>query len=102
MWQIAFITFEEKSSMNYYYHQWSANIMDYSVKVFSMDLTQEQHKLRHSYTLKLACLPLNTTHKDLEHVIQETSAATCIIPKSANTYKNLKFAYLGFKDEESA
>src|ERR1043165_1981331 len=103
MWQIAFITFEDKSSINHYYHQWSANIMDYLVKVFPMDLTKEQLELRDSYTLKLACLPPNTTHKDLEHVIEETSAATCVIPKSNDlSYRNLKFAYIGFKDEESA
>ena len=42
IWQIAFITFEEKSSINHYYYQWSTNIMDYSVKVFPIDFTKEQ------------------------------------------------------------
>ena len=76
--------------------------MDYSVKVYLMDLDQEWYELRQSYTLKLACLPSNTTHKDLKHVIQEISAMVYHIPKSPAIYKNLKFAFLSFESEEMA
>ena len=75
--------------------------MDFIVRVFPQNLEQESIDEREAYSLKLAGLPPSITYRDLFDIICEVDAKYCHIPKSF-TYKNRRFAFIGFADDNTA
>jgi chromosome segregation ATPase len=50
--------------------------------------------------MKLAGLPYNTTGKDLEDIVIKVGGKDCFIPKNPKNYKNLRYAFIHFDNEE--
>ncbi len=102
LWQTAYITYDCRDAIVPFHNKWSFPIMDYFVRVYPMNLNNDQLEARSAYTLKLTGFPFNTTHKELEHIIIESDAMSCFIPKASRSYKNMRYAYVSFISEEAA
>ena len=103
LWQRAYVVYKESSTINQLKTDvWSINILDFSVRVHPLNLSKDEFDEREAYALKLTGLPFGTTQHDLQHIIQDTNAKTCYIPKNAKTYRNLPIAILGFDCDDRA
>ncbi len=45
--------------------------MDFSVRVYPLNLSKEDYEDREAYSLKLTGLPFRTTQHDLRHIIED-------------------------------
>jgi hypothetical protein len=101
LYQTVYITYPNANSVDVFYDkQWAAHVNENTVRVIPLLLENEKRELRKKYCLKLAGLPYNTTEKDLEDIIIKIGGKDCFIPKNPKNYKNLRYAYIHFDDEE--
>jgi hypothetical protein len=71
-----------------------------TVRVIPLSLNNDKRELRKKFCLKLAGLPYNTTGKDLEDIVIKVEGKDCFIPENPKNYKNLRYAYIYFDNEE--
>src|SRR6266498_44012 len=103
MWQRAYIVYKDASTIQQLQSDvWSLDIMDFSVRVYPLNLSKEDYEDREAYSLKLTGLPFGTTQNDLRHIIEETQAKSCYIPRNNHTYKNIPLAILSFDCDDRA
>jgi len=98
-WQHAYIIFKDATSITPFYDDaWSIPILGSYARITPLNLTDDQHKLRNLYCIKLTGFPRGSTARDLEYVIQDTNAKTCIIPRDRN-HEPINIAFLNFASE---
>src|SRR6266540_1135492 len=103
MWQRAYVVYKDASTISQLKSDvWSLDIMDFSVRVHSLNLSKEDYEDREAYSLKLTGLPFGTTQNDLCQIIENTQAKSCYIPRNNHTYKNLPLAILSFDCDDRA
>ena len=102
-WQQGFVVYKKGTDLQRLHQDlWSLPIMDFRVRLYPLNLTEEEKDEREAYCLKLTGLPVGTTHLDMNDIIDKTKAKSCFIPKSRDTYRNLNYAFLTFISEEEA
>src|SRR6266511_2720983 len=90
MWQRAYVVYKDASTISRLKADvWSLDIMDFSVRVHSLNLSKDDYEDRKAYSLKLTGLLFGTTQHDLRHIIEDTNAKSCYIPRHTRSYKNL-------------
>jgi hypothetical protein len=101
LYQTVYITYQNKNSIeNFYDRQWASHVNENTVRVIPIMLNDEKRKLRKQFVLKLAGLPYGTTGKDLHDIVNQCKGKACFIPKNPKNYKNLRYAYVYFANEE--
>src|SRR6266498_924829 len=81
---------------------WSLDIMDFSIRVHSLNISKEDYEDREAYSLKLTSLPFSMTQHDLCQIIENTQAKSYYIPCNNNSYKNLPIVILSFDCNDRA
>ena len=66
MYKEAFTISQLKSDL------WSLDIMDFSVRVYLLNLSKEDYEDHEAYSFKLIGLPFSTTQHDLQQIIEDT------------------------------
>src|SRR6266540_3057941 len=103
MWQRAYVVYKDASTIYQLKSDvWSLDIMDFSVRVHPLNLSKEDYEDREAYSLKLTGLPFGTTQHDLRHIIEDTNAKSCYIPRHTQSYKNLPIAIFSFDCDDRA
>src|SRR6266498_603109 len=103
MWQCAYVVYKDASTISRLKADvWSLDIMDFSVRVHPLNLSKEDYEDREAYSLKLTGLPFGTTQHDLRHIIEDTNAKSCYIPRHTQSYKNLPIAIFSFDCDDRA
>jgi hypothetical protein len=99
-WQHAYIVYTNADSITEFYdNTWSIPILGNHARVTPLNLTDDQQKLRNHFCLKLTGFPRGTTSRDLEYVLHDTKAKTCVIPRDRN-HDPINIAFLTFSSEE--
>ena len=76
-------------------------MLDFSVRVFPLDLNNEQLALRHKFVLQLIRLPSNINYFDLKPIIKSTDAkATHYSWTPDLSYRIKNFIYLFFESAD--
>ena len=99
IWQVAVITFDRADSIMGFYESWGTILFKHLLRVYPLDLPNDQYELRKKFIVKLTGLPRGTTVIDLLDIIDAVQAKTCVIPKTGGNYTNRPFAYLTFASE---
>src|SRR6266540_2314795 len=103
MWQRAYVVYKDASTIYQLKSDvWSLDIIDFSVRVHPLNLSKEDYEDREAYSLKLTGLPFGTTQHDLCHIIEDTNAKSCYIPRHTQSYKNLPIAIFSFDCDDRA
>ena len=76
--------------------------MNFSIRVYPLNLSSTDMEERNVYTLKLSGLSRDSTQLDLDFIIQDTNAKSCYIPRLAKSYAPLSFALLQFDSDDRA
>jgi hypothetical protein len=74
----------------------------HGVRIIPLNLPPEQRELRKLHSLKLAGFKTGTLARDLGHILKETNAKSCFIPRHPSTYRPMNYAYFNFASEEVA
>jgi hypothetical protein len=102
LYQTVYVTYQNKKSIERFYdNKWASHVNENTVRVIPIMLNDEKRKLRKQFVLKLAGLPYGTTGKDLSDIVNQVKGKACFIPKNPKNYKNLRYAYVYFANEES-
>ena len=100
LYQHAFITFEDASSLDAFKSTWSVFIERHSVRVLPLILTPDEREQRKLHCLKLSGFRPGTTAYDLFDVIAAVKGLSCFIPRNLKTYRSLNYAFVCFADEQ--
>jgi hypothetical protein len=101
LYQQAYITFADQTAATHFTSQaWSTFIYQDAVRVLPLSLTKEERELRQQFCFKLAGIPRNTSARDLLNYLKSINAKTCFIPRNANNYNKLNYAYINFTSDE--
>ena len=97
LFQQAFITFEDSTSIAKFYDEfWTVLMMRHSLRVLPLNLNDDQRALRRQFSLKLSGLPQGTLPRDLTEIVRTVGAKTCVINRNPHNYTPLNYAYLNF------
>jgi hypothetical protein len=100
MYQHAFITYETQKDVQPFFDSiWSVFILKDCVRVLPKTLSQQARDLRREHCVKISGLPNGTTAHDLQHILRETKAKSCFIPRKRNNYNYCNYAFLTFTDD---
>jgi hypothetical protein len=100
MYQHAFITYETQKDVQPFFDSiWSVFILKDCVRVLPKTLSQQARDLRREHCVKISGLPNGTTAHDLQHILRETKAKSCFIPRKRNNYNYCNYAFLTFTND---
>jgi len=103
MWQRVYVIYKEASTISQLKTDlWSLNIMDFSIRVHPLNLSQEEYEDHKVYSLKLTSLPFDITQHDLQHIVEDTQAKSYYILRNNKSYKNLLLTILAFDSNNHA
>src|SRR5438045_2442028 len=100
--QQAFITYLRKDSIApFHTNHWSVYMMRQALRIIPITLSEEARALRRNFALKLSGLPRNTLSRDLEAIVSEVGAKSCVINRNPNNYLPVNYAYLNFPSTDA-
>jgi hypothetical protein len=101
MHQHAFITYETQQMVQPFFDSiWSVFILKDCVRVLPKTLPQQARDLRREHCIKISGLPYGTCAHDLHHILRDTKAKSCFIPRKRNNYNYCNYAFLTFVDDD--
>ncbi|GBC20484.2 hypothetical protein GLOIN_2v1763925 [Rhizophagus irregularis DAOM 181602=DAOM 197198] len=80
LYQVAFITYKDANSIDYFNEQWSYHINKDIVRVLPLLLSKEEREKRKQFSLRLSGLHYQTSGYDLKEVMTQCKGKTCFIP----------------------
>ncbi|CAB5346210.1 unnamed protein product [Rhizophagus irregularis] len=80
LYQVAFITYKDTTSIDYFKEQWSYHINKDIVRVLPLLLSKEECEKRKQFSLRLSGLHYQTSGYDLKEVMTQCKGKTCFIP----------------------
>ncbi|CAB5348981.1 unnamed protein product [Rhizophagus irregularis] len=80
LYQVAFITYKDAASIDYFKEQWSYHINKDIVRVLPLLLSKEERENRKQFSLRLSGLHYQTSGYDLKEVMTQCKGKTCFIP----------------------
>ncbi|CAB4403381.1 unnamed protein product [Rhizophagus irregularis] len=101
-YQVAFITYKEASSIDYFKEQWSYHISKDIVRVLPLLLSKEEREKRKQFSLRLSGLHYQTSGYDLKDVMTQCKGMTCFIPAVMirGKYQRCHYAYIHFSSQD--
>ena len=101
MFQQAYITYNDNAAVVYFTDKaWTTFIYNDAVRVLPMTLTKELREQRQMFCLKLTGIPRGASARDLLVYLGNINAKTCFIPRNANNYNKLNYAYVNFLSDD--
>ncbi|PKY47884.1 hypothetical protein RhiirA4_463284, partial [Rhizophagus irregularis] len=102
LYQVAFITYKEASSIDYFKEQWSYHINKDIVRVLPLLLSKEEREKRKQFSLRLSGLHYQTSGYDLKEVMTQCKGRTCFIPAVMirGKYQRCRYAYIHFSSRD--
>ncbi|CAB4435076.1 unnamed protein product [Rhizophagus irregularis] len=102
LYQVAFITYKESSSIDYFKEQWSYHINKDIVRVLPLLLSKEEREKRKKFSLRLSGLHYQTSGYDLKEVMIQCKGKTCFIPAVMirGKYQRCRYAYIHFSSQD--
>ncbi|CAB5350295.1 unnamed protein product [Rhizophagus irregularis] len=102
LYQVAFITYKDANSINYFNEQWSYHINKDIVRVLPLLLSKEEHEKRKQFSLRLSGLHYQTSGYDLKEVMAQCKGKTCFIPAVMirGKYQRCRYAYIHFSSRD--
>ncbi|PKY61795.1 hypothetical protein RhiirA4_487285 [Rhizophagus irregularis] len=102
LYQVAFITYKEASSIDYFKEQWSYHINKDIVRVLPLLLSKEEREKRKQFSLRLSGLHYQTSGYDLKEVMIQCKGKTCFIPAVMirGKYQRCRYAYIHFSSRD--
>ncbi|CAB4416076.1 unnamed protein product [Rhizophagus irregularis] len=102
LYQVAFITYKEASSIDYFKEQWSYHISKDIVRVLPLLLGKEEWEKRKQFSLRLSGLHYQTSGYDLKEVLTQCKGKTCFIPAVMirGKYQRCRYAYIHFSSRD--
>ncbi len=72
MWQRAYVVYQNAFTISQLKSDvWSLDIMDFSVRVYPLNLSKEDYEDHEAYSLKLTGLPFGMIQHDLRQIIED-------------------------------
>jgi chemotaxis protein histidine kinase CheA len=99
LFQQAFVIFESINTTEVFKNIWAEFLEKHSVRILPLNLTETQRDDRKQHSIKLAGFKTGTLSRDLCHVLKETNAKSCFIPRHPTTYRPLNYAYINYANE---
>ncbi|GBC40447.2 hypothetical protein GLOIN_2v1783570 [Rhizophagus irregularis DAOM 181602=DAOM 197198] len=102
LYQVAFITYKDATSINYFKEQWSYHINKDIVRVLPLLLSKEEREIRKQFSLRLSGLHYQTSGYDLKEVMTQCKGKTCFIPAVMihGKYQRCRYAYIHFSSRD--
>ncbi|EXX63038.1 hypothetical protein GLOIN_2v1885182 [Rhizophagus irregularis DAOM 181602=DAOM 197198] len=102
LYQVAFITYKDATSIDYFKEQWSYHINKDIVRVLPLLLSKEERENRKQFSLRLSGLHYQTSGYDLKEVMTQCKGKTCFIPAVMirGKYQRCRYAYIHFSSRD--
>ncbi|CAB4490147.1 unnamed protein product [Rhizophagus irregularis] len=102
LYQVAFITYKDANSIDYFNEQWSYHINKDIVRVLPLLLSKEEREKRKQFSLRLSGLHYQTSGYDLKEVMTQCKGKTCFIPAVMirGKYQRCRYAYIHFSSQD--
>ncbi|CAB5342091.1 unnamed protein product [Rhizophagus irregularis] len=102
LYQVAFITYKDATSIDYFNEQWSYHINKDIVRVLPLLLSKEEREKRKQFSLRLSGLHYQTSGYDLKEVMTQCKGKTCFIPAVMirGKYQRCRYAYIHFSSQD--
>ncbi|CAB5348524.1 unnamed protein product [Rhizophagus irregularis] len=102
LYQVAFITYKDANSIDYFIEQWSYHINKDIVRVLPLLLSKEEREKRKQFSLRLSGLHYQTSGYDLKEVMTQCKGKTCFIPAVMirGKYQRCRYAYIHFSSQD--
>ncbi|GBC34049.1 hypothetical protein GLOIN_2v1786507 [Rhizophagus irregularis DAOM 181602=DAOM 197198] len=102
LYQVAFITYKDANSIDYFNEQWSYHINKDIVRVLPLLLSKEECEKRKQFSLRLSGLHYQTSGYDLKEVMTQCKGKTCFIPAVMirGKYQRCRYAYIHFSSQD--
>ncbi|PKY35489.1 hypothetical protein RhiirB3_476196, partial [Rhizophagus irregularis] len=102
LYQVAFITYKDATSIDYFKEQWSYHINKDIVRVLPLLLSKEEREKRKQFSLRLSGLHYQTSGYDLKEVMTQCKGKTCFIPAVMirGKYQRCRYAYIHFSSRD--
>ncbi|CAB5392155.1 unnamed protein product [Rhizophagus irregularis] len=102
LYQVAFITYKDATSIDYFKEQWSYHINKDIVRVLPLLLSKEERENRKQFSLRLSGLHYQTSGYDLKEVMTQCKGKTCFIPAVMirGKYQRCCYAYIHFSSRD--
>ncbi|CAB5392161.1 unnamed protein product [Rhizophagus irregularis] len=102
LYQVAFITYKDATSIDYFKEQWSYHINKDIVRVLPLLLSKEEREKRKQFSLRLSGLHYQTSGYDLKEVMTQCKGKTCFIPAVmiCGKYQRCRYAYIHFSSRD--
>ncbi|CAB5361707.1 unnamed protein product [Rhizophagus irregularis] len=102
LYQVAFITYKDATSIDYFKEQWSYHINKDIVRVLPLLLSKEEREQRKQFSLRLSGLHYQTSGYDLKEVMTQCKGKTCFIPAVMirGKYQRCRYAYIHFSSRD--
>jgi hypothetical protein len=98
--QQAFLTFANVNDIKRFHKDtWSHTLLQESVRILPLDLSEEDRAHRKQFGSKLSGLPPNFNPNEASKMLDSLNAATCFIPRNPKNYKKVNYAFIAFKTE---
>ncbi|CAB5387434.1 unnamed protein product [Rhizophagus irregularis] len=102
LYQVAFITYKDATSIDYFKEQWSYHINKDIVRVLPLLLSKEEREKRKQFSLRLSGLHYQTSGYDLKEFMTQCKGKTCFIPAVMirGKYQRCRYAYIHFSSRD--
>ena len=99
-YQKAYVTYEPDTDMTVFNNLKSVFMYRDCVRIYRLNLSQEDIINRDTFSLKLSGLPPNTLAYDIIELLNQTNAKACFISRHPKNYKPVPHAYIYFNNQE--
>jgi len=99
-YQRAIIRYKNKDAVEHFHKVWSLYVVKESLRVYPLNLDSEQIAKRTEHCFKLAGLPKGTKPIDLNNILTQVKAQSCVIPINPRNNQPLTHAYIYFETQE--